>query len=126
MLTLKKKIEEQKQRQQTSIQVESRVSIRDSLLVKEVQEMEMLLPRNNRVSFEDPNLLHSFTLSIRPDDGYWQGGSFKFHIEVPEDYNIVVCFILASLDEHSSMGVYCYSFTKGMQNAGTSASKPFH
>ncbi|ELT90279.1 hypothetical protein CAPTEDRAFT_205058 [Capitella teleta] len=87
MLTLKKKIEDQKSKQQGV--TESRVSIRDSLLVKEVQEMELQLPRNNRVLFEDPNKLHSFTLSIVPDDGYWQGGRFKFHIEVPEDYNIV-------------------------------------
>lgn len=56
--------------------------------------MELQLPRNNRVLFEDPNKLHSFTLSIVPDDGYWQGGRFKFHIEVPEDYNIVVRFLL--------------------------------
>ena len=26
-----------------------------------------------------------------PDDGYWQGGKYKFHVEVPEEYNIVVC-----------------------------------
>ena len=55
----------------------------------EVQEMEMQLPRTNRLNFEDPNKLHSFTITIAPDDGYWQGGRFKFHIDVPEDYNIV-------------------------------------
>lgn len=52
--------------------------------------MEQHLPRNNRVHFEDPNKLHSFTLTIVPDDGYWQGGRFKFHLDVPEEYNIVV------------------------------------
>ncbi len=39
-----------------------RVSIRDKLLVKEVQEMESTLPAGCKVKFEDPNALHDFTL----------------------------------------------------------------
>lgn len=68
---------------------DTRISVRDKLLVKEVQEMEKTLPKPCRVHFSDPNKLHKFDLNICPDDGYWSGGWFRFKIEVPEDYNIV-------------------------------------
>ncbi|XP_064598362.1 NEDD8-conjugating enzyme UBE2F-like [Liolophura sinensis] len=66
-----------------------RMSIRDKLLVKEVQEMEDNLPRTCRLSFEDINQLSKFHLTITPEEGYWEGGRFKFLIDVPDDYNIV-------------------------------------
>ena len=66
----------------------SRVSIRDKLLVKEVQEMETTLPAGCKVKFEDPNALHDFTLIVAPDEGFWMGGKFRFHIYVGDDYNI--------------------------------------
>ena len=66
----------------------TRISIRDKLLVKEVQEMECNLPTGCKVKFDDPNALHEFCLTITPDEGFWQGGKFKFHILVGEDYNI--------------------------------------
>ena len=72
--------------------------------ITEVQEMELHLPRTNRVNFEDPNKLHSFTVTISPDDGYWQGGRFKFHIDVPEDYNIVVSHSLILSQNFTSTG----------------------
>lgn len=65
-----------------------RVSIRDKLLVKEVQEMEQTLPGTCRVKFEDPHQLHDFQLTVTPDEGYWAGGRFRFHIYVTEDYNM--------------------------------------
>ena len=49
-----------------------------------------MLPKTCRVHFDDPNKLHQFILTIAPDDGYWQGGKFKFRLDVPEEYNIVV------------------------------------
>ena len=52
--------------------------------------MEQNLPKTCQVHFEDPNKLHSFLLYISPDDGYWTGGRFKFIIDVPDEYNIVV------------------------------------
>ena len=52
--------------------------------------MEQTLPRTCGVHFEDPNKLHKFMLMITPEDGYWYGGKYRFHVEVPEDYNIVV------------------------------------
>lgn len=66
-----------------------RISIRDKLLVKEVQEMEENLPKTCKVNFDDHNKLHMFSLTVCPDEGFWCGGKFKFNIEVPEDYNIV-------------------------------------
>ncbi|ESO07231.1 hypothetical protein HELRODRAFT_76722 [Helobdella robusta] len=67
----------------------SRISIRDKLLLREVQEMEQYLPKTCTSNFEDPNILHDFTITICPDEGFWLGGHFRFHIDVPEDYNIV-------------------------------------
>lgn len=66
----------------------SRISIRDKLLVKEVQEMETSLPTGCKIKFDDPNALHDFYLIINPDEGYWMGGKFRFHIHVGEDYNL--------------------------------------
>ncbi|XP_014250395.1 NEDD8-conjugating enzyme UBE2F-like [Cimex lectularius] len=65
-----------------------RVSIRDKLLVKEVQEMESMLPTTCSVKFVDPHKLHEFYLIVSPDEGFWQGGKFRFHIFITEDYNI--------------------------------------
>ena len=66
----------------------SRISVRDKLLVKEVQEMESTLPTGCKVKFDDPNALHDFCLTISPDEGFWMGGKFRFQIHVGEDYNI--------------------------------------
>ncbi|XP_059088441.1 NEDD8-conjugating enzyme UBE2F-like [Tigriopus californicus] len=65
-----------------------RPSIRDQLLVKEVQEMEQNLPPGSKVRFEDPNALHDFTLVVVPEEGFWNGGKFRFRIQVGEDYNL--------------------------------------
>ncbi|XP_015180274.1 PREDICTED: NEDD8-conjugating enzyme UBE2F-like [Polistes dominula] len=65
-----------------------RASIRDKLLIKEVQEMEQTLPVTCQVRFNDPHRLHEFTLLITPDEGYWVGGRFLFDIIISEDYNM--------------------------------------
>lgn len=62
--------------------------IRDKLLVREVQDMEMNLPKSCSVQFKDPNVLHEFFLTVQPEEGYWKNGRFKFWINVPEDYNM--------------------------------------
>ena len=47
---------------------------------------------------------HGFmSLLAAPDDGYWHGGKYRFHIEVPEDYNIVVSNILFALSHGFNM-----------------------
>ncbi|CAK9813808.1 NEDD8-conjugating enzyme UBE2F [Anthophora quadrimaculata] len=66
-----------------------RVSVRDKLLIKEVQEMEQTLPSTCQVKFHDPHCLHEFMLLIVPDEGYWMGGRFEFQIYISEEYNMV-------------------------------------
>jgi len=57
--------------------------------------MEQNLPKTCQTNFDDANKLHSFWLYITPDDGYWHGGRFKFRVDVPDEYNIVVsCIVL--------------------------------
>lgn len=87
MLTLKKKIEQRKNRKEGHS--DGRISVRDKLLVREVQDMEQNLPKSCRTHFDDPSTLHVFTLSVSPDEGFWSGGRFQFRINVPEEYNIV-------------------------------------
>ncbi|XP_015598011.1 NEDD8-conjugating enzyme UBE2F [Cephus cinctus] len=65
-----------------------RASVRDKLLVKEVQEMEQTLPSTCQVTFDDPHRLHEFILMIVPDEGYWAGGRFYFQISMSEEYNM--------------------------------------
>ena len=52
--------------------------------------MEDNLPKTCKVYFSDPNQLNLFSLTIYPDEGFWSGGKFKFIVNVPEEYNIVV------------------------------------
>lgn len=91
MITLSKKLKQQTTAgPKKDAEPESRrISIRDKLLVKEVQEMEENMPRTCKVQFDDPSVLHHFILNVTPDEGYWTGGKFKFDINVPEEYNIV-------------------------------------
>ncbi|BES90044.1 Nedd8-conjugating enzyme [Nesidiocoris tenuis] len=65
-----------------------RVSVRDKLLVKEVQEMETTLPSTCAIKFIDPHKLHEFYLIVTPDEGFWEGGKFYFHVYITDDYNM--------------------------------------
>ena len=55
-----------------------------------MQEMEQSLPSTCHVHFSDPNVLHNFILSVCPDEGFWKGGRFQFHVMVGEEYNMAV------------------------------------
>lgn len=93
MITLSKKLkqehDERMRPRAAHVDDGKRVSVRDRLLTKEVQELQINLPESCKVHFEDVNKLYSFKLTITPDDGYWRGGKFHFQIEVPEDYNML-------------------------------------
>lgn len=72
----------------TSAEPKKRASVRDQLLVKEVQEMEQTLPPTCKIRFDNPHQLHDFRLYVTPDEGYWAGGKFCFHVFVTEEYNM--------------------------------------
>ncbi|CAG7786251.1 unnamed protein product [Allacma fusca] len=86
MLTLPKKLRKDSQEHNNNVPVK-KVSIRDRLLVKEVQELQAALPSTCRLHFEDNDKLHDFKVTISPEEGHWKGGSFQFHIIVTDDYN---------------------------------------
>lgn len=88
MITLSQRLKRQ-QDQNTS---NKRISVRDKLLAREVQEMGQLLPNSCSVIYSNVNDLSSFTLCVKPTEGFWQNGSFKFSIQVTEDYNMVVSY----------------------------------
>lgn len=67
-----------------------RASIRDRLLVKEIQELEQNLPNTCKIYHSDPDVLSEFTLTITPDEGFWKDGKYKFSVNVPEEYNMTV------------------------------------
>lgn len=95
MITLTRKLK--KDGTSSSPDTSRRISVRDRLLIKEVQEMEQEMQQEmemNVVVFNDPNVLSEFTLTVSPDEGMWKGGKFKFTISVPEEYNMIVslCF----------------------------------
>lgn len=92
MITLNRKLKKEHTEPTNGVTVEpiKRISVRDKLLVKEVQEMNENLPATCSVHFEDPNVLNEFVLVVAPDEGYWSGGKFKFAVFVTEDYNMAV------------------------------------
>ncbi|XP_045446762.1 NEDD8-conjugating enzyme UBE2F-like [Melitaea cinxia] len=90
MITLNRKLKKEHTEATNGVKIEpsKRISVRDKLLVKEVQEMNENLPTTCSVHFEDPNVLSEFILTVAPDEGYWSGGKFKFSVFVTEDYNM--------------------------------------
>lgn len=119
MITLTKRMRQEKEGQNlknTKKEEVSRVSVRDKLLVKEVQEMEENRPTNCRMKFDDPNLLHDFTVVISPEEGYWHGGKFRFHVVVPVEYNIlpptVTCLTRLWHPNISETGEICLSLLR--------------
>lgn len=89
MITLARKLKKDTTENQSKENCK-RISIRDRLLVKEVQEVEYTLPSTCKIFFSDPNILSEFSLTICPDEGFWKGGKFRFSVIVPEEYNMAV------------------------------------
>uniref|UniRef100_A0A023FAT8 E2 NEDD8-conjugating enzyme n=1 Tax=Triatoma infestans TaxID=30076 RepID=A0A023FAT8_TRIIF len=88
MITLTRKLKKSSDENHYGKNMAKRVSIRDRLLVKEVQEMESMLPNTCSLKFTDPHKLHDFYLIVCPDEGFWHGGKFWFHIYITEEYNM--------------------------------------
>uniref|UniRef100_T1JHW8 E2 NEDD8-conjugating enzyme n=1 Tax=Strigamia maritima TaxID=126957 RepID=T1JHW8_STRMM len=94
MLTLSKKLKKTFEANNTEplatcANVCKRISVRDKLLVKEVSELQSNLPPTCQMKFDNPHQLHKFKLTIRPDEGHWKGGRFRFNIHVTEEYNLM-------------------------------------
>ena len=87
MITLSQRLKKQ---QEQNSNMSNRISIRDKLLAREAQEMAQLLPSNCTVNYENVNDLSSFMLTVKPTEGYWKNGCFKFSIKITEDYNMAV------------------------------------
>lgn len=86
MITLSQRLK----RQQDPSKNTNRISIRDKLLTREIQEMSQLLPSNCNISYNNINELSAFVLTVKPTEGFWQNGTFKFTVQVTEEYNMVV------------------------------------
>ncbi|KAJ8923707.1 hypothetical protein NQ315_010288 [Exocentrus adspersus] len=86
MITLSQRLKRRTQNDEANT---SRASIRDRLLVKEAQEMAQLLPPSCSVHYANENDLSKFTLTVKPTEGYWEGGIFKFDVNVTDEYNMV-------------------------------------
>lgn len=56
----------------------------------EASELGEVTPGTCSVAFDDPNDLRTFTLTVKPDEGFWKNGTFIFYISVPVEYNIKV------------------------------------
>lgn len=91
MITLSQRLKKQQDDRSVST---NRISVRDKLLIKESQEMAQLLPSNCSVYYENENDLSKFILTVRPNEGFWEGGTFRFAINVTEEYNMVVSVLL--------------------------------
>ncbi len=84
----------------------------------QVQELEQHLPAGCRVKFEDPNALHDFVLSVCPEEGFWQGGKFKFHIKVRNTAVTELCFGTSEIRTYQPMSSGKKNVCKGNETKG--------
>ncbi|CAG9855343.1 unnamed protein product [Phyllotreta striolata] len=113
MITLKQRL---KGKTESNEPTTSRVSIRDRLLIKEAQEMSKLLPACCSIDYMNVNDLSRFILIVRPTEGFWHGGTFKFEINVTDDYNmeppIVKCITKLWHPNITESGEVCLSLLR--------------
>lgn len=64
------------------------MSIRSRFLTQEVSDIQSCLPSTCSIHFEDVDDLRELAVTVQPDEGYWKGGRFVFHILVPSEYNV--------------------------------------
>ena len=88
MFKLQQKRKEEASSKESKPSYGKQMSIRSRLLTREVSEIESCLSKSCKIDFEDVDDLREFTLTVKPDEGYWKGGTFVFSICIPPEYNI--------------------------------------
>ena len=69
--------------------METRIAVREKLLAQEVKDLEANLRSQPHIKLSFPTReFHEFDLVVTPQEGMYRGGSFKFHVHVPPEYNI--------------------------------------
>jgi len=87
MLNFQKKQKNERANNGATTQAKKPVDLRQRLLQKEFDNLKQL-PVGCSMHFDDPDILYSFKLEVKPDkDSLWYGGKFVFLITVPEGYN---------------------------------------
>lgn len=84
MLNFQKKQKNERANNGATTQAKKPVDLRQRLLQKEFDNLKQL-PVGCSMHFDDPDILYSFKLEVKPDkDSLWYGGKFVFLITVPE------------------------------------------
>lgn len=87
-LPQKRKQEAEQRASSTPHALGKQMSIRSRFLTQEISEIQSCLPATCSIHFEDVDDLRELDLIVQPDEGYWKGGKFSFHIVVPVEYNV--------------------------------------
>lgn len=88
MFKLQQKRKEEAAKKEAIPALCKQMSVRSRFLTQEVSEIQSCMPKTCQVNFENVDDLRQFTLTIRPEEGYWKGGTFVFEIKIPAEYNI--------------------------------------
>jgi ubiquitin-conjugating enzyme E2 M len=65
------------------------VSMRSLFLQAEVPELHGdIIPAGCTIHFPNPDDLRSFNITCKVSEGYWKGGTYRFTVNVPINYNM--------------------------------------
>ncbi|CAL2027771.1 hypothetical protein CAEBREN_11990 [Caenorhabditis brenneri] len=69
--------------------MKTRIAVRDKLLAQEMKDLESSLRQQKLWNIQVPSTsrLHELDLTVTPQEGIYKGGTFRFKITVPPEYN---------------------------------------